>query len=186
MRLLDLGAGDDQILFFRAFEQVVEVVAGVDHLGLRLAQRRLCLRDLVQPLHAPRFGHRLDGLPDLRLGDFVVDGGLLQLLRLREHAGIRLVLDLVVGLLCLAQRDFGLAQLRLVDHLLRVRRAGEEVAVAGLRAGERGLGAGHAGLRHLHRRLGRGHVHGIGRRLELGKLRGRYLSGDARIGQRQR
>ncbi len=99
-----------------------------------------------------------------------VGGGLFQFGCLREHAGVGLVLDLVVCLLGLVERNFGLAQLRVVDCLLRRVRPDQQILVAGLCAGKRCFCTGHARLRYFDGSLRGGHIHGIGRRFQFLQL----------------
>ncbi len=74
------------------------------------------------------------------------DGHLLELDGLGRGAGVGKVPDFVVGALGLAHVDGGLADLGLLDGKLFGGGAGEELAVAGLGAGEGGFRAGDAGL----------------------------------------
>ena len=116
---------------FRPFQQGGQAVLGVHDLGLGVAHGGLGLGNPVEGLGQLRLGGRLLGLGPLGLGDFVADGRLLQLRRLGQQAHVGLVLDLVVRLLRLFERDLGLAQLRLVDGLLRGVGAFQQVQVGG-------------------------------------------------------
>ena len=86
------------------------------------------------------------GEGELGLCDFEGDGLLLELDSLGGGAGVGAVLDVVVVALGLADVDGGLAELGFLDGELLGGGAGDELAVAGLGAGEGGFGAGDAGL----------------------------------------
>ena len=109
---------------------------------------------------------------------FVGDGHLLELDGLRHSAGVGEALNLVIFALGLADVDGGLADLGFLDGELCGGSAGEQLAIAGLGAGEGGFGAGDAGLGDGHVGLGGDDIGVGGRFLEFFELGAADLEGD--------